>query len=83
MKTKTRRNLATAPAPAITPDFTSLFNTETDLLKQENKELHERVRQQSHAIRELNRTFRFVLKTLNKPLRVRQTKESAKRGDGV
>ena len=71
-----------AKSPALTPADcgTAMQPTEADLLRQEIALLHKRLLAQSHAIRQLNQTFRFVLNTLNQPMIVKNTTKPARKG---
>jgi hypothetical protein len=54
--------------------------TEADLLRVEIALLHKRLAAQSHAIKQLNHTFRFVLNTLGRPMHVKGTTKPARKG---
>jgi len=54
--------------------------TEADLLRVEIALLHKRLFAQSHAIKQLNHTFRFVLNTLGQPFHIKGTRKPAKKG---
>jgi len=53
--------------------------TEADLLRVEIALLHKRLFAQSHAIKQLNQTFRFVLNTLGQPMHIKGTTKPAKK----
>jgi hypothetical protein len=68
--------------PTLTPEGCVTPNqpTEADLLRVEIALLHKRLFAQSHAIKQLNHTFRFVLTTLGQPMHIKGTTKSARKG---
>ena len=76
----TTRSKAGDGAGAIVPSFfeteverlKSEIETEVELLRRENEEHRERIAAQSYAIKCLNKTLRFLIKTLHQPLTPRQ-----------
>ncbi len=55
-------------AKALQPSYFTEQPSEADLLRVEIAQLRQRVADQSHAIKQLNHTIRFVVRTLGQPL---------------
>jgi hypothetical protein len=53
--------------------------SQNDLLCQEIAQLHRRIAAQSHALRQMRHTIRFVLNTLGKPMHVKGTTKPARK----
>jgi hypothetical protein len=71
---------ATALTPASCGTAMQPSPSENDLLCQEISHLHKRIQAQSHALKQMRHTIRFVLNTLGKPMHVKGTRKPAKKG---